>query len=73
MTDGNSPEGKEDKEMTRFNDAVLKLVARVETEREEGQGLVEYALLLTLIAVACIGAVTGLGGKIMDALGAISF
>jgi Flp pilus assembly pilin Flp len=31
---------------------------------EEGQDLVEYALLLTLIAVALVAAVTGLTGAI---------
>jgi Flp pilus assembly pilin Flp len=27
----------------------------------EGQGLVEYAMLIMLVALACVGAVTGLG------------
>jgi pilus assembly protein Flp/PilA len=31
---------------------------------DEGQGLVEYALLLSLIAVVSIGAITTLGGKV---------
>jgi Flp pilus assembly pilin Flp len=31
---------------------------------DEGAGLVEYALLLALIVVACIGAVTFLGGNL---------
>lgn len=30
---------------------------------EEGQGLVEYGLILALVAVAVIGALTLLGGK----------
>ncbi len=33
---------------------------------EAGQTLVEYALLLALIAVVCIGAVTLLGTRIVD-------
>lgn len=33
-------------------------------EREEGQTLAEYALILALIAVAVIAAVTFLGGSI---------
>ncbi len=33
-------------------------------EREDGQGLAEYALILALIAVFVIGAVTFLGGSI---------
>ena len=31
---------------------------------DEGQGLVEYALLLSLIAVVCITAITTLGTKV---------
>ena len=37
-------------------------------EREDGQGLAEYALILALIAVFVIGAVTFLGGQIDDIL-----
>ena len=33
-------------------------------KEEEGAGLAEYALLLVLIAVACIIALTGLGTQI---------
>ena len=33
-------------------------------KREEGQTLAEYALILALIAVAVVGAVVLLGGKI---------
>ena len=33
---------------------------------EEGQGLVEYALILVLIAIAVIAALTLLGGKVND-------
>lgn len=33
---------------------------------EEGQGLVEYALLLALIAVVCIGVITALGTRVSE-------
>jgi Flp pilus assembly pilin Flp len=33
-------------------------------EREEGQTLAEYAMILALIAIAVVGAVLLLGGKI---------
>ena len=33
-------------------------------DREEGQGLVEYALILVLIAIVVIVALTALGGQI---------
>jgi len=32
----------------------------------EGQGLVEYALLLVLVAIACIASVVLLGGEVRD-------
>jgi len=41
-------------------------LASVELEREEGQTLAEYALILALIAVVVIGAVIFLGGQITD-------
>lgn len=31
---------------------------------EEGQGLAEYGLILALIAVACVAALTALGGAV---------
>jgi pilus assembly protein Flp/PilA len=34
------------------------------TDREEGQGLVEYALILVLISIVSIGLMATLGGKI---------
>lgn len=40
--------------------------------REEGQALVEYALILSLIAVVCIGALTLLGGNVMNVLNQIA-
>lgn len=35
---------------------------------EEGQGLVEYGLIIALIAVVCIGALELLGGGIVGTL-----
>jgi len=40
--------------------------------REEGQALVEYALILSLIAVVCIGALTLLGTNVNNILNAIA-
>ncbi|NJP05085.1 MAG: Flp family type IVb pilin [Chloroflexaceae bacterium] len=34
--------------------------------KEEGQGLVEYALILVLIAIVVIGILTLLGGKVSE-------
>jgi pilus assembly protein Flp/PilA len=38
----------------------------LEGREEEGQGLVEYALIIVLIAVVCVGTVTLLGTAISD-------
>ncbi len=40
--------------------------------REDGQALVEYALILSLIAVVCVGALTLLGGNVMNSLNQIA-
>jgi len=38
-------------------------------QREEGQGLAEYALILALIAIVCIGALGALGTAIAGSPG----
>ena len=40
--------------------------------REAGQGLVEYALILVLIAIVVIGVLTILGGKVSAVFSAIN-
>jgi pilus assembly protein Flp/PilA len=40
--------------------------------RDEGQGLAEYGLILALIAVACIVALTALGGGIAATLDSLN-
>jgi len=47
--------------MMYYNYLVAKARSPVASER--GASLVEYALLVALIAVVCIGAVTFLGGQ----------
>ncbi|MBE0466416.1 MAG: Flp family type IVb pilin [Candidatus Desulforudis sp.] len=44
---------------------MLKLFERLFKE-EEGQGLVEYALILVLIAIVVIAALSFLGGKVNE-------
>lgn len=39
---------------------------------ESGQGMVEYALIIALIAVAVIAAITALSGAIGDKFGEVS-
>jgi pilus assembly protein Flp/PilA len=45
---------------------VRKMTKRV--EGEDGQALVEYALILTMIALLCVGGLTLLGGNIVSFL-----
>jgi pilus assembly protein Flp/PilA len=40
--------------------------------REEGQGLVEYALILVLVAIAVIALLTLLGGTVRDVFSEIA-
>lgn len=47
---------------------VSTVSAWLNTRDDKGASLVEYALLLALIAVICIGAVTFLGGSTSTAI-----
>ena len=51
---------------TQLNGYVVSLYTRLrlQTEREEGQALVEYTLILALISVVAIGALTTIGTDI---------
>jgi pilus assembly protein Flp/PilA len=37
-------------------------------DREEGQGMVEYALILFLVSIIAIGALTAIGGGVKNVL-----
>ena len=56
--------------LSRLNEALLWFVARF--DREEGQALAEYGLLLALIAVVCIAALTALGLAVSGTLGSVT-
>lgn len=56
--------------LSHVGSVLLGLVSR--WEREEGQALAEYGLILALIAVAAILALTALGVAVAGQLGAIS-
>ena len=51
---------------------VKALVALYTGEEREGQGLVEYALIIALIAILLIGALTGLKDAIAGVFAEIS-
>jgi len=56
--------------LSKINEALLWFVARF--DREEGQALAEYGLLLALIAVVCIAALTALGLAVSGTLGSVT-
>jgi pilus assembly protein Flp/PilA len=59
--------------MEKFTGWVMRSFAHVEELRsEDGQALVEYALILSLIAVVCIGALTLLGTNVQGVLNNIA-
>ena len=58
--------------MSKMKNWALRKVAEHQLAKEEGQGLAEYGLILALIAVACIAALTALGGGIGGALGDVT-
>jgi len=56
--------------LSKINETLTRLATRV--EREDGQALAEYGLLLALIAVVCILALTALGLAIAGTLSSIT-
>lgn len=51
----------------------LNLLASVSTlKNEKGQGLVEYALILVLIAIVVIAIMTALGGKTCEVFSSVN-
>jgi pilus assembly protein Flp/PilA len=50
----------------------LQLALAQTREEEDGQGLTEYALILTLIAVVAIAALTLFGGKVTSYLSTVA-
>ena len=55
---------------SRTNEALMALLSRF--QREDGQALAEYGLLLALIAVVCIAALAALGLAIAGTLDSIT-
>jgi len=55
--------------LCKINEVLAGIVSRF--EREDGQALAEYGLLLALIVIVCVLAVTALGLAIFGILGSI--
>jgi Flp pilus assembly pilin Flp len=66
-------------EVVPLTDALNALFARMMIaaqslrDGEKGQGMVEYALVITLVALGAVVAFTALTGRLSAALGAITF
>ena len=58
--------------LTEINELLLKAVGRC--QREDGQGLTEYGLIIALVSVALVGALTllalGISGVFGDVIAA---
>lgn len=54
--------------MRTLIDLLNRKVIEMRLTTEEGQDLAEYGLIIALIAIACIAALTALGGDISGAL-----
>jgi pilus assembly protein Flp/PilA len=59
---------------SRAGRIVMSLISylRTLTHQDEGQDLLEYALLIALIAIAAIGAVTAAGTSVSNVFGSIA-
>lgn len=55
---------------SKINEAMVRFLSQF--EREEGQALAEYGLLLALIAVVCLAALGLLGLAIAGTLGSVT-
>ena len=51
---------------------ITALISLIASDREEGQGLAEYALILALIAIVAIIALIFLGGQVSTILSTVS-
>ena len=67
-------EGEEQHMGDRINLWALQLVGRVQQarSREDGQALVEYALILSLISVVAVAALKLIGTNVTDVLNKIA-
>ena len=56
-----------------MNNMLLKMYVKFQElkDREEGQDLVEYALVISLIAIAAVASLTILAGKITEVFSTI--
>jgi Flp pilus assembly pilin Flp len=56
---------------TELNQFVVSLYYRLQMQREEGQALVEYTLILALVSIVAIAVLTNIGKSIVTKLGEV--
>jgi pilus assembly protein Flp/PilA len=56
----------------RFREAFKRVLDRTERDDEDGQGMVEYALILVLIAVVVIVVLTTIGKRVSNLFSNVS-
>lgn len=49
-----------------------KAISTVQLYRERGQGLAEYGLIITLIALVCVLAISAIGGSLSDMINTVA-
>jgi pilus assembly protein Flp/PilA len=64
--------GGESNMWTKLNHLVLSLQTRAQIQKEEGQALVEYTLILALVSIAAIAILGTIGGDITTKLGEVA-
>lgn len=59
--------------MSKIKNWALRKAVALQTRDEEGQGMVEYGLIITLVALVAAGGFTLLGTNLETFIGGISF
>jgi pilus assembly protein Flp/PilA len=57
---------------TALTDLIHRITGRIDGGDESGQGLVEYGLILSLIALVCVLALTTLGSDVSSILSSVA-
>jgi Flp pilus assembly pilin Flp len=56
---------------TKLNQGILALWTRAQIEKEDGQALVEYTLILALVSIVALTVLTNIGTAIVKDLGEV--
>lgn len=59
-------------DMLKIFSSRMYLAAQALRDREDGQAMVEYALILSLVAIAAIGILGALGGSVASIFSSIN-